>query len=549
MTKVFCLYRVSTKSQVNYVDTEETIKEDIPVQRIACHQYCDERGWKIAREFQETAVSAYFTPTFGRDAIQQILASAQNHEFDILLVFTLDRLSRRDYEFPMLIEQITENGISVWSVKDGECSYRTPTDRLLVYLAGWRASCESERLGERIKTAQAQMVTRGEYRGGPVPYGYKLAETGQLNRAGKPKKEILIHSEEAEVVRMIFRKLADGEFTLYELARYLQSYSFPVGVRNQKWHRSTLQSMLRNPIYIGCMQYGDVTSPPFEKLQIIDPDLFQTAQAVVHKRASRQKQNRTYQPVTRNTPAYHDILFCGHCGAPLVFTHAFQWNKSGECTIRYYYRCYGKERFADTCDGACSYSATIMDTKIRAYVDLIARTLLYGDMAALVANAIENERARHIVSLTEIRSQQEKLQTDIETVQGKIADSLRQYGIAATTPLELFYQDLCAKQSILNAESEDLLKQQRRSPEKMMKNKTIELNKLKALCAKYLAASVSDAESLITQLICKIRIGRNYHLQFEPIPEIREFVCFADEIAQSLLDNCSAKLPPALPEI
>ena len=95
----------------------------------------------------------------------------------------------------------------------------------------------------------------------------------------------------------------------------------------------------------------------------------------------------------------------------------------------------------------------------------------------------------------------------------------------------------------------DLLKQQRRSPEKMMKNKTIELNKLKALCAKYLAASVSDAESLITQLSCKIRIGRNYHLQFEPIPEIREFVCFADEIAQSLLDNCSAKLPPALPEI
>ena len=51
MMKVFCLYRVSTKSQVDYVDTETTIEEDIPVQRIACHQYCNERGWKIAREF------------------------------------------------------------------------------------------------------------------------------------------------------------------------------------------------------------------------------------------------------------------------------------------------------------------------------------------------------------------------------------------------------------------------------------------------------------------------------------------------------------------
>ena len=136
MTKVFCLYRVSTKSQVDYVDTDTHSEEDIPVQRIDCHQFCDQKQWTIVREFQEAAVSAYFTPTFGREAIQQILAAAMNHEFDVLLVFTLDRLSRRDYEFPMLIEQMTENGISVWSVKDGECSYRTPTDRLLVYLAG-----------------------------------------------------------------------------------------------------------------------------------------------------------------------------------------------------------------------------------------------------------------------------------------------------------------------------------------------------------------------------------------------------------------------------
>ena len=197
------------------------------------------------------------------------------------------------------------------------------------------------------------------------------------------------------------------------------------------------------------------------------------------------------------------------------------------------------------CDGACSYSATILDARIRAYVDLVARTLLYGDVAALVGNAIENERARHIASLAEIRSQQEKLKTDIETVQTQIAESLRQYGLAATTPLELFYQDLCAKQAILKAESEDLLKQ-RHSPEQMVKTKTVEFNKLKALCAKYLAASVRDAESIITQLICKIRIGRNYYLQLELIPEIRDFVCFADEIAQSLSDNYNTKLLPAL---
>lgn len=153
MTRVMCLYRVSTRTQVDYVVAKGRVEEDIPVQRIACHKFCEEKEWTIVKEFQEAAISAYFTPTFGREAIRDILRAAQNHEFDVLLVFTLDRLSRRDYEFPMLIEQMTENGIAVWSVKDGECSNRTPTERLLVYLAGWRASCESERLGERVKAA------------------------------------------------------------------------------------------------------------------------------------------------------------------------------------------------------------------------------------------------------------------------------------------------------------------------------------------------------------------------------------------------------------
>ena len=37
-----------------------------------------------------------------------------------------------------------------------------------------------------------------------VPYGYRLVESEQLNRSGRPKKVIRIHEEEAEIVRMLF---------------------------------------------------------------------------------------------------------------------------------------------------------------------------------------------------------------------------------------------------------------------------------------------------------------------------------------------------------
>ena len=538
MKRVICLYRVSTKSQVDYVNTARGSEEDIPVQRNACHKFCEEKKWTIVKEFQETAVSAYFTPTFGREAIREILVAAQDHEFDVLLVFTLDRLSRRDYEFPMLIEQMTENGITVWSVKDGECSYRTPTDRLLVYLAGWKATCESERLGERVKAAQSQMVARGEYRGGPIPFGYRLVKTDQLNRSGRHKQEMQIHDDEAEVVRMIFRMIVHEGTSLYSLSQYLQTCSFPETVRKQEWRKTTLQSMLRNPIYIGCLKFNNEVSLPFERLQILDPALFQKAQALVRKKSPKRKSDRQY-PNVKHAPLYHSLLFCRHCNAPLVFTHAFQLDANRIMSIRYYYRCYGKERFVNPCNGACSYSAIILDAKIRAFMDMLATIILQGDEYALMANAIEYERAKQIADLEEVRSKYQELQENVAVTQKNISVSLQLYGIAATTPLELFYRDLCEKLSVLQEEL-DRLEKRSHNPEKQIRATWEELRQIKRLCAKYLSLPVQEAEQMFSKFIKKIHVGKGYQLHFDLIPDISHFVSIIDEnsdITMLLPDN------------
>lgn len=64
MKRVYCLYRVSTKRQV------DQMKDDIPMQRIACHEFADRQdGWVIVKEFLEKGVSGlsskvckYFCP-------------------------------------------------------------------------------------------------------------------------------------------------------------------------------------------------------------------------------------------------------------------------------------------------------------------------------------------------------------------------------------------------------------------------------------------------------------------------------------------------------
>ena len=45
MQRVECLYRVSTKGQVDH--------DDIPMQRIECRKFAEEQGWTIIKELCE----------------------------------------------------------------------------------------------------------------------------------------------------------------------------------------------------------------------------------------------------------------------------------------------------------------------------------------------------------------------------------------------------------------------------------------------------------------------------------------------------------------
>lgn len=106
--RVYCLYRVSTKGQVD--------KDDIPMQRTACHEFADRQGeWVIVKEFYEKGVSGFKVSADDRDAIQDIKAAAEQGEFDILLVFMFDRLGRRQNETPFVVEWFNQQGIEVWS--------------------------------------------------------------------------------------------------------------------------------------------------------------------------------------------------------------------------------------------------------------------------------------------------------------------------------------------------------------------------------------------------------------------------------------------------
>ena len=73
--RVYCLYRVSTLGQVE--------KDDIPMQKQCCHEFCERNGWEIIKEFSEKGVSGFKVSAQDRDAIQEIKSHALQGNFDI----------------------------------------------------------------------------------------------------------------------------------------------------------------------------------------------------------------------------------------------------------------------------------------------------------------------------------------------------------------------------------------------------------------------------------------------------------------------------------
>ena len=87
--RVCCLYRVSTDKQVDFNSNHEA---DLPIQRKACHEFAEAKGWVIIHEEQEEGVNLYTKSVQKPVTSCKSSSYARKGKFDILLVFMFDRI-------------------------------------------------------------------------------------------------------------------------------------------------------------------------------------------------------------------------------------------------------------------------------------------------------------------------------------------------------------------------------------------------------------------------------------------------------------------------
>ena len=201
MKRVLCLYRVSTKGQV------DRITDDIPMQRRECMDFIARMDdWTFYDERVEKGVSGYKVSAENRDAILDIRALAEKKKFDVLLVFMFDRLGRREDETPFLVEWFIDHGIEVWSTREGQQKIESRSDKLINYIRFWQAGGESEKTSMRVKAAHTQMTSDGLWRGGIAPYGYKLVLNGRIGKKNRQLYDLEIDEVKGPIVKEVNRQ-------------------------------------------------------------------------------------------------------------------------------------------------------------------------------------------------------------------------------------------------------------------------------------------------------------------------------------------------------
>lgn len=257
--------------------TEEGLEQafnSLDAQREACAAYVmsqQHEGWTLLPDhYDDGGISG---GTMDRPAMQRLLADVREGKVDVIVVYKVDRLTRRLIDFAKIVEVLDEAGASFVSVTQ---AFNTTNSmgRLTLNVLLSFAQFEREVTGERIRDKIAASKRKGMWMGGPVPIGYDVIE-----------RKLAINAVEAESVRLIFAQYLTSP-SLEALADALAR----LGVRSKQritrdgrpfggtpFRPGGLRHILGNRIYLGEVNHKGQVHPG-EHDAIIDPALWNKVQ-------------------------------------------------------------------------------------------------------------------------------------------------------------------------------------------------------------------------------------------------------------------------------
>jgi site-specific DNA recombinase len=338
--------RVSDLSQVDghSLDAQERLFKEL----------CKNRNWEPVSIYREEGRSAHVDAIARRPVFRKLLEDVTKHDFDVVVVHTLDRWSRN---LKITLESLTTLGkhnVGLVSIAEN-IDYSRPEGMLFTQMLGAFAQYYSEALGTHVRKGLEQRAMEGKHTGG-IPFGYESCwatnEKGEKQRTCDPEHPggIHIHNKEGKVVTELFNRYASGTTTLSQLAGWLNGQ----GIRTRNMHRlpdangnlttgprlfttSSVRGILHNPFYTGKVSHKGKLIPGLHEA-LVNQEVFEIVQATLKKNSGR---SETLQSRPLKEYLLKGIIRCAYCGMPM-------WAQTYYSGQRYY-----REHKASRSHGVC----------------------------------------------------------------------------------------------------------------------------------------------------------------------------------------------------
>ena len=311
LLKIGCAYiRVSDERQDEY-------SPDSQLKKI--REYASKEGYIIPDEyvFYDDGISGRNVKK--RDDFNKMIATAKDksHPFETIFVWKFSRFARNQEQAILYKNLLRKNNVSVVSVSEPipEGHFGTLIERIIE----WMDEFYSINLGVEVSRGMEEKVSRGE----PIcdaPFGFYMKD-----------KQWLVDEKNAEFVREVFQRFADGE-GMRTIAVDLGNRGVRTkqgGMPENRW----IDYMLNNPAYIGMIRQSPSGSRVISKrdyfnadIRIVDGKHDAIISLELWERVQKRiKQMKVIYPkfAKRQQPIdymFKGLIRCSSCGATLAMS-------------------------------------------------------------------------------------------------------------------------------------------------------------------------------------------------------------------------------------
>ena len=223
--------RVSTEEQKRGGFSLDGQKEAVTV-------YAHNKGYEVYDYYSDSNSGK----NFDRPDIQRLFIDMRNGKFDAIIVWKVDRISRKNSDVLRLIDEELKPRDMKLLISTCDIDSSTPNGYMFISLLGTFAEYERALIIERVSAGMEKKSKLGQWNGGAL-LGYDVVD-----------KKLVINESESLIVKRIFDLRAQGK-GYKAIARDLNSRGYRTK-KDNSFGINAVKTILENETYIGNVRWG-----------------------------------------------------------------------------------------------------------------------------------------------------------------------------------------------------------------------------------------------------------------------------------------------------